>query len=175
MQNKILKYLFLTLFLLTLSACGFQMYSKENLPVQLHNVYLQSSDPYGTFVVSLKRSLEAAGINLASTAKEAPITLNIVSASFIHDNPNITSSSQATIYNFTYTVIFDLRDNAGKIIATQQTVTAYRTLTLNPNEVLEASSEVNIIKSEMERELVMQVFNHLSADDISKALKAFSK
>ena len=175
MRNKILKYAFLTLFLLTLSACGFQMYGKENLPAQLHDIYLQSSDPYGTFAVSLKRSLKAAGINLVSTSKEAPITLNIVSAAFIHDNPNITSSSQATIYNFTYTVIFDLRDKTGKTVISQQTVTAFRTLTLNPNEVLEASSEVNIMKGEMERELVMQVFNRLSADNVAKALKASPK
>lgn len=171
LPKKVVKYIFLTSIFLTLFACGFQMYDKKNLPPKLSTIYLQSSDPYATFTTAFKQALKSTGINLTFSAKEAPITLNIISATFVHDNPNITSSSQATIYNFTYSVAFDLQDQTGKNIVKQQTVSTFRTLTLNPNEVLEASSEVNIMKKEMERELIMQIFNRLSADNVAEALK----
>lgn len=171
MQNKKLLLLILSIiYSLTLAACGFQMYSKEILPPQLSNIYIQSSEPYDTFTANVKHSLRSAGINLVTAAKESPVTLNISGISFTHDNPNITSSSQATIYNFTYTVTFNLLDKTGKTIVERQSISATRTLTLNPNEVLEASSEVSVMKNEMERELVMQIFNRLSSNNVAKAL-----
>lgn len=175
MSKQILKYLSWLLMSLGLFACGFHMYTKDILPPQLHVIYVQSVDPYGSFTLTLKQSLQAAGIKIADNVKDSPVRLNIVSINLIHDNPNITSSSQATTYNFTYTVIFNLQDQTGKLLLNDQPVVTTRALMLNPNEVLEASSEVNIMKGEMERELVMQIFNRLSSDNVKNALNNENK
>jgi len=159
------------LILSCLSACGFKMYGTSS-PLKSMPIYLQSQDPYGSFTIALKQALKSADIKLVENTFKAPITLNLTKITFYHDNPNITSSAQASIYNFTYTVSFDWKNNkTGKSLVGPQVITVTRALTLNPNEVLATSSEVKIMKGEMERELIMQIFNRLESNNFRKALQ----
>lgn len=163
------KKLLIIFFILALTSCGFKLYGQNQLPPQLNNLYLQTSKPYDSFTLALKRALVASKTNLVDNSKNV-ITLNIISNKLTHDNPNVTSSSQATIYNFNYSVVFNLLDQKGSAIITPQVVSATRTVTLSPNEVLEASSEVNLVEEEMEREVVMQVLYKLSSNNVKQAL-----
>ena len=169
---RYLKYLLLIITFTWLSACGFKLYDKPLSSLQLATVYLQSPDPYGTFSIALKQSFKAVGIKLAKNANDAQITLNLININLNHDDPNITASSQATIYNFTYSVVFALQNKFGKSLVGTQAITVSRTLTLNPNEVLEASNEVRIMKGEMERELIMQIFDRLDSNNVRNALNS---
>jgi LPS-assembly lipoprotein len=167
---KSTKYLFLILLLSWLPACGFKMYDKSSIPIQLYTIYLQSQNQYGSFTLALKQALKSIGINITQDAANAPIILNISNITINHDNPNISPSSQATIYNFTYSVVFELQNKAGQFLVGPQTVRAIRALTLNPNELLDASSEVKTMQTEMERELIMQIFDRLNSNNVRKAL-----
>lgn len=170
------KHIVIICFLLALYSCGFRLQDRHDLPPQLQTVYLRSDNPYGTLETGLKNSLKGMGTNFTDTANQAPVTLNIINTSFTHDNPNVVPSSQATVYNFTYSACFNLLDKKGKQITAPQTVAAIHTLTLNPNEVLEASNEVDTIKREMEKELVFKILNRLSAQNTKTALnKSFSR
>jgi len=166
---KFLKYIILIYILCSLTACGFKLYSKEAIPPQLHTIYLQSNNPYGSLETSLKQTLTTQGIHFTDSAKHVPIILNISDTNFTHDNSNTVSSSQATVYNFTYDVTFNLLDAHGKKIIKPQTVSATRTLTLNPNEVLDANPEVDTMKQEMERELIFKITNRLNSKNTKQA------
>ncbi|KPJ67168.1 MAG: hypothetical protein AMJ43_05810 [Coxiella sp. DG_40] len=170
-----ISYLLIICLLCSLSACGFKLYSKESLPPQLHTVYLQSDNPYGQFETDLKHSLTAMGINFVDAQTKAPITLKIINAEFSHDNLNTVSSSQATVYNFTYDVIFNLMDSRSKSIISPQTIQSNRTLTLSPNEVIDANPEVDTMKQEMQRELIFKILNCLSSKNTQQALKMIHK
>jgi outer membrane lipopolysaccharide assembly protein LptE/RlpB len=161
--------------LCSLSACGFKLYSKEELPPQLHTLYLQSDNPYGQFETDLKHSFKTMGINFTDLQTQAPITLKIINTNFSHDNLNTVSSSQATVYNFTYNVTFNLLNSQDKSIISPQTVKSSRTLTLNPNEVIDANPEVDTIKQEMHRELIFKILNRLSSKNTQRALKMINK
>ncbi len=158
-----------------LPACGFKLYSKEKLPPQLHTLYLQSDNPYGQFETDLKHSFKTMGINFTDLQKQAPITLKIINTNFSHDNLNAVSSSQATVYNFTYNVTFNLIDSHSKPIISSQTVKSDRTLTLNPNEVIDANPEVDTLKQEMQRELIFKILNRLSSKNAWRVLKVVHK
>ena len=153
-----------------LTGCGFHLYNKQAMAPQLATLYVQSNNPYGSLENNLKQSLAGLDIKLADSSQAAPVSLDITNSSLTHDNPALSSSSQATVYTFTYNVTFDLLDKHGKPIINPQTVTVTRTLTLNPNEVLEASSDVDSMKQEMERELVFKIINRLNANNTKKAL-----
>jgi|GEM_PF-1060187 len=159
-----IRYWVLISILLFLSACGFKPYNQFSSP--LHIVYLQTSNPYDSFNIKLKQVLQFSGVKLVSNINDAPITLSVLNVSLSHDNPNIASSSQATIYNFTYTVAFELKNNKENISTDRQYITITRALTLNPNEILEVSNEVKIMKKEMERELIGQLFNRLESNEV---------
>lgn len=171
--------------LCSLTACGFKLYSKKAIPPQLHTVYLQSNNPYGQLEVSLKQTLTAQDVNFTDSEQQAPIILNIMNTSLTHDNSNVVSSSQATVYNFHYKITFNLLDKHGNSIIDSQSVKATRTLTLNPNEMLDANPEVDTMQQEMERELIFKMTNRLTSrntrwalqhhENISRTVKSTSK
>jgi outer membrane lipopolysaccharide assembly protein LptE/RlpB len=162
----------LLVLMIVLTACGFKAYNARSLSPRMQTMYVQSVMPYSTFTTSLKHFLKSAGVNLLDTPEPNELILNIDSISLTHDNPNIVSSAQATVYNFTYIVTFNVADTKGRLIP-EQTVLVTRTLTLSPNEVLEASGEVMILKEEMERELILKLFNVLSAKGTRQALNSY--
>lgn len=166
-----LKHILIIIILSSLTACGFHLYGKNNLPPQMHTVYLQSKTPYGTLEANLRRSLTAVGADVVAEANQSPVTLNIISANLTHSDSNTVSSAQATVYDFNYNVAFNILDAHGKPITDPQQVQASRTLTLNPNEVLDGNPEVDTIQQEMERELAFKIINILGAPNTREVLK----
>ncbi len=168
------KFLFKLLILLScisvLAACGFKIYDRNDLPPQVHTMYFQTKNPHGRLEVELKNALETSGIVLTDNAKDAPVIFNVITTSFTHDNPNVLSSAQATVYTFTYTLVFNLQDQKGQSIIPPQYVTSSRTVTLNPNEVIESSPEVATTQEDMGRDLIFQTFGRLNANNTKAAL-----
>ncbi len=172
---KSLKFILLFGLSCLLTGCGFHLYGKGGLPPQLQTVYVQSKTPYGTLESSLKQSLHALGANVVNAPEPGAITVNIANSSFTHDDSNNVSSSSASVYNFDYDVTFNMLDNHGTAITTPDTVTATRTLTLNPNEVLDANPEVDTTQQEMERDLVFQIVNVLNSQKSRAALTKYAQ
>jgi LPS-assembly lipoprotein len=170
-----LKNILILAILLSLTACGFHLYGQKAVPPQMQTMYLQSNNPYGTLETNLKQSLRAVGVKFAGAANQAPVTLNITSANLNHGDSNTVSSAQATVYNFTYDVTFNLLDASGNPIIGQQTVQSARTLTLNPNEVLDANPEVDTTRQEMERELSFKIIQILGSPNSRQALTNLTK
>jgi LPS-assembly lipoprotein len=170
-MKNLLKLITIGSALFFLTSCGFHLRNQNELPPQLHTIYFQSNDSYDPMQILLKNSLQGMGINTVDNPQQAAITLNIISSSLTHDNPNVVSSDQATTYNFYDTAIFNLINNKTKqpLIA-NQTVAFSRTLILQPNEILETSSSVDILKQEMNREMVFRIINILNSKNIQKAL-----
>jgi LPS-assembly lipoprotein len=166
------KFIALIASVFLLTACGFHLRGQNELPPELKNLYLQSSNPYGQLELILKNTLDSMGVNLADSPQGAPVTLNIIRADLSHDNPNVVSSDQATIYNFTNTCTFTLIRNKTKSqIIVPQTISFTRQLTLQPNEILETSSEVDTLKDEMQRDMVSRILNVLNSQNVRKALE----
>ena len=159
---KKLRFFILFCLLITLAACGFKPYGQENLPPKLHTIYYQSENPNARLEVALKDTLQTMGATIVNTPQDAPVTLRMLRTSFGHDNPNVTSSSQASIYNFTYSAYFDVIDKKGNSILAPQTVSSHRTLTLSPNNVIDTSNEVQNLQQDMQRELIFKIISVLS-------------
>lgn len=158
-----LKILALGASLFLLSACGFSVYNKSDIPLQLATIHLQTNNPYDSFSLALKHDLPNFGFKFSDHQKEKIVTLNIINTSFTNYNPIAISSTQTSTYYFTYTVTFNLQTRDGKNLTDPQTINVYRNLILNPNEVLEASSEVDTLRAEMEKDLVFQLVSMLNS------------
>ena len=147
--------------MLSLTSCGFRLFDKDILPDKMHIIHLESSNPNGRLEVALKNELKENHIVL-STQEESLVTLNIINTAFIHSNPsNVAYSSLSTVYSLAYSLTFDLLDKAGNKIINPEVVTVSRSITLNPNELLDSSPRVLSVKAEMQRELIFKMFNIL--------------
>lgn len=161
--------IFAASFLLT--ACGFHLRGQNDLPAQLKTIYIDSSNPYGKLEVPLKSTLESLGANVVDAPQESPIALKINSAAITHDNSNVVSSDQATIYNFTDSCSFTLiNSKTKKPIIPQQYLSFTRQLTLQPNELLDTSGEIDTLEEEMNRDMIYRILNILNSKDVKAAL-----
>ncbi|MCK4869590.1 MAG: hypothetical protein KAS93_00595 [Gammaproteobacteria bacterium] len=168
MQIKSVVLCFITL---TIAGCGFHLRGKDILPPQLKTIQLQSNRPYGDIELALQRSLTSEGATVVRS-NSAPYIIRIKNSNFTHNNQNMVSQSQATVYSFTYKTTFDLVNKKGKKIMAVQTVSTSRSVIMSPNEVLAASGEVDIVKNELKRDLVFQIMNRIGSLNTRKALAA---
>lgn len=158
----------ITIFLV---GCGFKTHNVNSLPPQLNQIYYQTEHPYEPFEINFKKRLKAAGLNLLSEPKKSALIINVTSSCGNPTTNNTSSSTMARTYDITYTATVSITDYYNKYILNTQTASATRSITLQPNEVFEATPQVAVIKQEMQQELAIKILNILSAPKTFQVLK----
>jgi len=153
-----------------LASCGFHLNSIKTLPPQLHKIYYQTEHPYEKFELAFKNKLKSNGATLLPAPKITTPTINI-SSNYSSNNNNPASSTQARIYNLTYTATISINNFYNQPILAPQTASVSRSLTLQPNEVFETTPQAEITKQEMIRELSTKILNILSSSKTFQALE----
>lgn len=147
---------------LFLAGCGFTLRTQNSLPPQLHNVYLQADNPYGQLEIAIKRELQASGVVMQESVNAAPFILHLAATSFTQTSDTSNSpSTQARIYHLSLSASFSLLDAKGITVLAPQTVAFAQDLTLNANEIFDTSTQVDITKQNMQRALIIKIFNML--------------
>jgi outer membrane lipopolysaccharide assembly protein LptE/RlpB len=155
---------------LFLSSCGFTTYNINSFPPQLRQIYYQTDHPNEPFEISLKKRLKSANVNLLNEPVKSSPILNVGSGySSAVNNPSATN--QARVYNLNYNATVTISDFFGKKLIGPQVVSVARTITLQPNEAFEATSQTTLVKREMQQELIIKVLNILTAPKTFQALK----
>ena len=158
----------------TLSGCGFTPYSINSLPPKLKEIYCQTENPYDSLTINFKKRLQIAGAKLLAAPKKSAPTIKLTSSYNSTSVSNPASSTQARIHNLNYTATITINDFHGKQLLTPQVVSITRSVTLQPNEVFEATTQTPIIKNEIQQELITRIFNILCAQKTFQALKYLS-
>lgn len=149
----------LILFLsLTLSACGFHLRGKINVPTQLQVVSINSND--SNLAQQLTKNLEANGIQIVDEQGTAQINLNDV---IYHRDVNGTDANGlATSYEFSYTLQFEAIDDQENKLSSHA-LSQQRTLAYDPTNELLFEREEDFLKEDMQEELVTQMLRRISA------------
>lgn len=156
---------------LVLTGCGFTLLTAKSLPPQLHQLYYQTDNPYGQFETGLKRMLKFSKIVLLDAPnKTAPILH--VTANYSYSTTSSISSTAARVYTLNYTATISIDDATGKVLLTPRTVSASRTIMLQPNEIFETTLQVDIAKQEIRQDLMGKILNVLCAPKTFEALSA---
>jgi LPS-assembly lipoprotein len=163
-------HLLMVLCLLT-SQCGFRLKSSDRLPPQLKTLYISSHQPYDKLTLSLKQTLILLGVHLTTNPKEANVRLNLLETTFSHSAPDITTSDKARTYTVTYQLRFELQDSQGKNLLSNQKISISRSLTINPGQTLYSNNELNVVKQEMEREIITLLLYRLESKPVREALR----
>lgn len=161
----------LALLLLSLVACAFKL-RQTQLPPALHVMYLQTDVTYGPFESLLRQSLLSSGVALVATPAQAPVTLHIFKPIEANTSTTVGASNQTRVYIITYTVAFELKDAAGKILLGEQKVTTSRTLRLSANQLLETNNQLPLLQQDMRREIIYQMFYRLKAPQVPLSLNS---
>lgn len=163
---------FLKLIILTslfLCSCSFHLRT-NHAQTEIKNIYVSAPDQYSPLANHFRREIKHAGILVNETPSNSQVTLKIEKSNLKHLTPTIGTSSQSRVYHFTYTIYFSLYDAHQNPIIKHQTLTTRTHLTLSTGQVLSTNNQLDIVKNEMERELILQFFQRLNSPQVLKQL-----
>ena len=170
MLKTLAKLFFILITSMLLIGCGFRLNTTKILPPQLNQVYYQTEHPYEKFELYFKKKLQASGAVLLSCPKKAAPIIHI-SSIYGFSNSSPASSTQARIYNLSYTVTINISDSHNQPILAPQTASVTRSIVLQANEVFETTTQADVVKQEMIQELSTKLFNILGSPRTFQALE----
>lgn len=160
--------LIFTLFCIT--SCGYQLRGSVPLAPRLHQLFLETKDPYGQLTRNLKAFLKISGVHLVDKQEDAESTLVILKELTSQQLLGISGTQQTRQYNLILTVTFEVTDAQGKVLVKPQTVAETRTLTIKADQILAGSNEANTLYDQMRQAIVYDIMSRLASKDITALL-----
>ena len=159
--------LFYCLFLLltlTLVGCGFHLRGIVDADSLrwLNNVAIVIQQAHQDLEPLLREQLKAYKINVVNDPSLAQYWLIVEQEDFQQNISSVSSSTTPRQYEITYKVYFKLQGAKSAEVIPLSQITISRQITLNSNRILGSKDEVELQKSEMRDDAVMQIMNRLS-------------
>ena len=148
---------------LALCACGFHMRGEAKLPQGMQRVYVQVSDPFSP----LKRDLEAALTRSGATLENKPgdgiadVTISALSLAPIVRS--VGANAFVNEFSMVYHVELAIAGADGKMLLPKQVIEHSREFTFDQTQAIGTSAEQDVIKKEMERDMVQSVMRKIEA------------
>lgn len=148
---------------IALSACGFHMRGEAKLPAGMQRVYVQVADPFSP----LKRDLEAALTRSGATIETKPgdgiadITISALSLAPIVRS--VGANAFVNEFSMVYHVELAISGADGKTLMPKEVIEHSRAFTFDQTQAIGTSAEQDVIKKEMERDMVQAVLRKIEA------------
>lgn len=158
------------LLMLSLTSCGFHLRGEMPLAQPLHNLYVQSTDPYGILMRNLQQSLKMSNVHLTDKPTDATTILSITHDDTDQQLLSVSGTQQTRQYKLIVTVVFEVTDNLGRSIIGPQALAESRIITVQSNQILGSSSEANLYFQQMRRALASAIMYRLSSQEITTSI-----
>jgi LPS-assembly lipoprotein len=144
-----------------IAGCGFHL--RGDATYAFPTLYV-SSPATQPFVTELKRTLENTdATHVVASAKEAAVTLDIVSVVDDKQVLSLSSGGRVNEYQLIKRVSFNLHDSEGRDWLPAGEITIRRAYTFNESEVLAREAEETRMLKEMQTDAVQQIMRRLQA------------
>lgn len=153
----------LSLSVLALSACGFQLRGTNGRGVIPFKSIFLGAGTGGRLGVELRRYLRANDVGIAASAKEAEAVVDILSERVTRATISLNSQGRVRDYSLNYTVVFRVVDSTGRELAPSTPISLKRDLTFNESQVIAKEKEEEMLYRDMQSDAVQQILRRLSA------------
>jgi len=167
-QPKLLRRL-LTCFLLTalLSGCGFALRGSDTISTNFDALVLDLEQPNGEFARLLRRNLDVAGVDVQQGGNSGSLAMLRVTAERVANRAvTVNPQARAAQYELRLSVNISL-SQAGQTLIADETLIVERTYFEDIANLAGTRDEVQLITSELRRDLVDQLLRRLAATSIS--------
>ena len=165
-KNPILKILGTVMLLLiaglSLSGCGFHLRKPIVLPPTIHSLYVQTSEPNRSFIITLKDLLASNNLAIAPTPQLADVTLIIHSITQSTQLAALSGSAEAGQYELMGQVTFSVIDKQGRVLIPTTFVRSTQSYTSNATQVLSTDSQIQLLWRAMQKSLAEQILSQLA-------------
>ncbi len=150
--------------------CGFNPTNLHELPRNFKRIYYEGTNIHDSLHGAMVKRLKLQGVVLLPQPEKNAPSLKLTYSYFPNLGEHITST-QARIYILSYAATVAIIDINDKIILGPETVNVSRNVTLQPNEVFEVTSQISVVKGELQRELIDKIFNILASQKTELLLR----
>ena len=171
-MKNLLFSLFVSIAVLSLSACGFALRGNENFATELTSLQLSLEQPSSEFSRLLRDSLESAGVtvnlidSIGSAESESEIALLLVTDEQVVSRPvTVNARARASQYELRMSITIAL-GQSGSYVIEPESLVVQRIYFEDIENISGNREEVEIISAEMRRELVVQLMRRLEAVEI---------
>jgi len=151
------KNIFLLILVVSISACGYQLRGKIDLPEGLKSIYLQGGSRQLKKII--KKTLRSSGGQLVGAIGDAGLIIHVVKEKMDRRVMSLSSTGRANEYELIYKLDFTLLDKEGKALSKLQRIEISKHYFNNQDEVLGKNNEEDVIRDEMYRKSVQSIVN----------------
>jgi LPS-assembly lipoprotein len=145
---------------LLLSACGFQLREKAELPPEMQQTQMVIDDEYSQLGRRVRVQLEQAGVKFVGQ-DAATAVLEIPKNEVLTEVLSIGDNARVREYRITHTVQFRLADPQGKELVPLQTIRQSREISFDEQQILAVSREQEYVKEDMANTLARLLISRL--------------
>jgi LPS-assembly lipoprotein len=153
------RYLFILVFLLSASACGFQLRGAVKLPAELQPLYLYNANDE-VLAHQLLLLLKENNTALTDDAQQAASRLKVVNQNQTQRVLSVDSRGRAREYELNYSVLYQLK---GQHVDAENVVKLQRVLTFDPDNILGTSSEEKTLYHDMQMDAARLILQQIDA------------
>ena len=156
-----LHQLIISLFVMVLvTACGFQLQSRSELPPEMQRTRLEISSPYSEFARRLETHLEQNGVQVVTGLTNAAI-LEVPQNTVRREIQSIGDNARVREYLIRHSVQFRLLDSEGTEMIPLQTFEQSRVYSFNAQDILAAERENEFLRKDLADSLARMVVRRL--------------
>jgi LPS-assembly lipoprotein len=161
-----IKWLLLLSVAVALSACGFHLRGKPNLPFK--SIYL-NVPPTSTLGLQLKRYLKASGIVVTDNQKDAEAVFQMLADTQERKILTLSTVGQVSEFVLYKRSTFTVTDAKGKVLIPPSEIVLKRNISYNSTQELSKQAEEVILYDDMQSDLVQQILRRMSAITLAPA------
>lgn len=145
---------------LLLSACGFKLQSRAELPPEMQRTRLEVQLPYSQFARRLETLLEQNGVQVV-TALDGAAVLAVPVNETRKEIQSIGDNARVREFLIRHTVQFRLLDSSGAELMPLQTIEQSRVYSFNEQNILSSERENEFLRNELSDSVARMVVRRL--------------
>ncbi len=153
----------LALALLLLSACGFQLRGAASLPEEMSATWLRAPDRTSAFIRELELLLRANGVRLVDSGEEKAAELRILDERITRRALSITGDARVREFELVFELRYSLNGPDGSALLADESLRMARDFQFDEQEILGASTEEELIRESLRREMAAALIRRLEA------------
>jgi len=157
------KRIIIVLWVVSLTACGFQLRGSFELPQEMTRTYIQAGNQQDEMIRQLRRLLKANEVQLVADRGQATAVLVIEQNRIERVVQSVGATARVREFALEYRVAFRLDDTDGKALMGRRDLELIRDFTFNEQEVLGTASEEELQRRDMQRSMASRVLDVLSS------------
>lgn len=146
-----------------ISACGWHLAGRYDVPVALQPMYLDAADVTYEMREALRQALTVSGTQMAHDASQAKSVLRLTDSQMDRRLLSVGSDGKVREHELRFKVTFEVRAADGSVLHSPQTLELTRDTSFDEDNVLGREGEERVLRTEMEQQAVQQILRRLQA------------